>query len=121
MFQGSSLISLRRTQPLRQRPADQGQLAFLEYACFIMPHPHSNRVGTWSSEEEIPLMIATFIPCTVVNSPVVAGMRRSLPIRPLPSPAGALHPSVSLLSVRQWVSHHDPAYTAAQLPGGRCN
>src|SRR6266566_3758557 len=48
-------------------------------------------------------------------------MRRSLPIRPLPSPAGATHPSVSLPSVPQWVSHHDPTYTAARLPGGRCN
>ncbi len=59
--------------------------------------------------------------CTVVSSPVVVGMRRSLPIGPLPSPADAIHPSVSLPSVPQWVSHHDPADTAARLPGGRCN
>ena len=58
-------------------------------------------------QEEISLMIATFTPCPVVNSPVVVGMRRSLPIRPLPSPADALHPSVSLPSVSQGVSHHD--------------
>src|SRR5712691_8360371 len=54
--------------------------------------------------------------CTVVNSPVVVGMRRSLPIRPLPSPADAIHPSVSLPSVSQGVSHHDLAYRVAQPP-----
>jgi hypothetical protein len=43
-----------------------------------------------------------------VSSPVVVGMGRSLPIRPVPSPADATHPSVSLSSVLQWVSHRDP-------------
>ena len=32
-------------------------------------------------QEEIPLMIDLFTPCTVVSSPVVVGMRQSLPIK----------------------------------------
>ncbi len=56
-----------------------------------------------------------------VSSLMVVGMRRSLPIEPLPSPADAIHPSVSLPVVCRWVSHPDLAYTGARLPGGRCN
>jgi hypothetical protein len=57
----------------------------------------------------------------VVSSPVVVGMRQSLARGPLPSPANAIHSSVFLLAVSQWVSWHDPTCTAARLPGGQCN